>query len=699
MKRLSGITLAILMLLTVLAPIAMAENNTSATIGNGTITDAVEIRGPVYNGTSLTDIIANQGANGAITMNADKFAAFFYDIDNNITTETLSIKAINDTSGRTIGEGGLVYSTTIGQTEYKYTKDADSNTVSAWGSYSVLGFFADKYIPINPNDASKLAKLVLDSDDKYTLKTGNSLDLGSGYSLIVKQVDVNGQKVWIELDYNGQRVDDSIIATDSGDHTWTCKLDKIQDEDNVVVLKVHVNQVFQGAEDSIAQVDGLWLIDFENTIKLTSDEAFGKLDNVALNGKTITIDNKDTFTLTRDSDIEIGNGLYFKVADADALRFYAYKHETSAGTYNIRGTVATGVATWDASNFAGFFYDLKKDVSTESLKVSNLADRTVPENGLTYSTTIENVDYKYTTNADTITLPAWGSYPVIGFMAKEYVPISANDASKLSKLVLDNDDKYTLKAGDNLALGSGYSLQVKQVDIDGKKAWLELAYNGQSVDDAIIDVSTGDHTWQCKIDDVLGTTDVYVMKLHVNQVFQGAESSVVQIDGLWLIDFRNAFEINTDDSFGKFDSVSINGGTITLNNKDSFTLTRDTEKLDINGQGMNFKVADSDELRYYPYIEEIIGNGTTVTTTTNVPSEPSVITPAPVVNEPQNVTENTTENVTAPVVVETPVTTVVETPVEPVANNTTTEPSTPGFGIVPAIIGLLIVVYFVRKNI
>jgi len=51
-------------------------------------------------------------------------------------------------------------------------------------------FFAQKYVPLKPNDASKLAKLVLDSDDKYTLKTGQSLDLGSGYTLQAKQVDV-----------------------------------------------------------------------------------------------------------------------------------------------------------------------------------------------------------------------------------------------------------------------------------------------------------------------------------------------------------------------------------------------------------------------------------------------------------------------------------------------------------------------------
>ncbi len=89
-------------------------------------------------------------------------------------------------------------------------------------TYPVLGFFAEKYVPLKSNDASKLAKLVLDSKDKYTLKTGEKLDLGSGYSLQAKQVDVDGKKVWLELDKDGQYVDDQIVSTDTwSDHTWT----------------------------------------------------------------------------------------------------------------------------------------------------------------------------------------------------------------------------------------------------------------------------------------------------------------------------------------------------------------------------------------------------------------------------------------------------------------------------------------------
>ncbi len=680
MKRFVAVTLATLMLLTVFASAAMADdNNTTSAVST------IEIRGPVYNGSNIADIL-NQN-DGNVTMDANKFAAFYYDLNNNVTTESLSIKNIAGTSGRTIGENGLVYTTTIGQTDYKY---------GDWGNYSVLGFFADKYIPLKYNDASKLAKLVLDSDDKYTLKTGDKLDLGDGYTLEAKQVDVDGKKVWLEFDKDGQYVDDQIVSTDSGDSTWTCKVDNVQGEDNVPVLKVHVNQVFQGAVDSIAQVDGLWLIDYANAIKIDTSDEFGKLNNVAINGPTITINNKDTFTLTRDSDQEIGQGLYFRVADSDALRFYAFKQQTTSGTYDIRGTVVSGEQSynWTSNNFAGFFYDLNKNVGTETLSVSGVSGRTIPKYGLNYSTTIKSVDYKA---SDVFN----GTYPVLGFFAQKYVPLKSNDASKLAKLVLDSDDKYTLKTGDKLDLGDGYTLEAKQVDVDGKKVWLEFDKDGQYVDDQIVSTDSGDGVWTSKIDNVQGEDNVPVLKVHINQVFQGAVDSIAQIDGLWLIDYANAIKIDTSNEFGKLDNVAINGPTITINNKDTFSLTRDSDQE--IGQGMYFKVADSDALRYYPYVQQTLSNGTVATSsgntsidnTTSVNSTTSInntTTPA-VGNETapsDNMTNGTPSAPTTPE--ETPATN------NTTATNTSTKSKTPGFEILPGIIGLLAVVYFVRRN-
>jgi S-layer protein (TIGR01567 family) len=666
MKRFAAVILAALMLLTVFASAASAA----------AVNETLDIRGPVFNGTNLQTI-------GNVSMDATNFAAFFYDIDNNVTTEKLSI---TKGTGNVIAENGLVYETKIASTDFEYEK---------WGNYSVLGFFADKYIPIKNNDASKLAKLVLDSDTKYTLKTGEKLDLGQGYALEAKQVDVDGEEVWLEFSKDGQYIDDEIVNTNTGSGNWTAEVDNVLGEDDVPVLKVHVSQVFQGAVDSIAQIDGLWLIDYANAMEIKSDDEFGDLNDVSLKGDTITISNEDTFTLTKDSDQEIGQGLFFRIADdSNALRFYAFKQITEPGTQEIRGKVAsgTGAQKWDASNFAGFYYDLNDNVATESLSVSGLNNgNVIPENGLTYSTTIENVEPQY---------EKFGKFPVLGFFAEQYVPIKNNDASKLAKLILDSDTKYTLKTGEKLDLGQGYALEAKQVDVDGEEVWLEFSKDGQYIDDEIVNTNTGSGNWTAEVDNVLGEDDVPVLKVHVSQVFQGAVDSIAQIDGLWLIDYANAMEIKSDDEFGDLNDVSLKGDTISISNEDTFTLTRDSEQE--IGQGMYFKVADTptNEIRYYPYVEKVLGNATGNETSTSGPSvKPGAGNATNATNE-TNVTVPPTSGNGSNVTPTTPGETAPGETETTAANNTSKEgDKTPGFtGALLGISGLLAVIYLVRRN-
>jgi S-layer protein (TIGR01567 family) len=655
MKRFAALTLAVLMLLTVFASAASAVPAAK---------DSIEIRGPVYNSSSINDIISTQGDAGAITMDASNFAAFYYDPTDNMTTESLSIKNVAGNSGNVIGEHGLVYQTTIQPVAFKY---------AAWGNYNVLRLFEDKFVPLKSSDASKLTKLVVDSKDKFPIKIGESKDLGQNYSLLAKQVNIDGKKVWLELDKDGQHVADQIITLDGVDQTWTYKA-SVLGLDDVPVLKVHINQVFQGTSDTIVQIDGLWLIDYANAMTINIDE-FGKLNDLSINGASLLISNKDSFVMPRDSKQAIGHGLYFRIADtpSNMIRFYAFKQVTDPGTYQIRGQVVSNPQDflWSASNFAGFFYyDLNEDITTESLSVSGISGRVIPVNGLKYSTTIKNVPYKYTN---------WGAYPVVGLFGEKYVALSPTDASKLTKLVVDSKDKFTVKLGENKDIGQNYSLQAKQVNVEGTKVWLELDKDGQHVADQIIQLA-GDGSWTYKAS-VLGLDDVPVLKIHLNQVFQGTSDTIVQMDGLWFVDYANAMKISTNDEFGNLNAVSINGPTLNIQNKDIFTLAKGSTKE--IGQGMSFKVLDSDRLVYYPFVEQtlgIIGNKTTVTTTTNAT--------VPGVNASVNQTNVTTvpaENV--PVANETTA-----------ANATKEEKKTPGFGVVLGITGLLAVVYFVRRN-
>jgi S-layer protein (TIGR01567 family) len=576
---------------------------TTITVEKIPINDSLEVRGIVYDGSNIDNIIDTYGDGTTLTINATQFSAFYYDIDNNVATETLSIRDVSGTEGNVIGEGGIVYQTTIQKVPYEY-----ENLAAGWDTYPVLGLFGEQYIPINSYKADKFAKLILDSDDKHIVKTGETLDLGKGYAVKVKQIDIDSSKVWLEFTRDGELIDNEILSVISGsDNTWEVQLDGIQGENGVAVFRVHVNQIFQGEVDSIAQIEGLWLIDYANATVIEPDDEFGALNDVSLNGDTLAISNADTFTLTRNSYQEIASGLYFKVADtaSNVLRFYVMKELTEPGIYEIRGQVAsgTGYYRWDATNFAGFYYDLNDNIETESLRVSDIYANMILEGGLVYSATIQNVDYEYSNTA-----AGWDQYPVIGFFGEQYIPINPNRADKLAKLVLDSDDKYTIGTGETLDLGEGYAIEVKQIDVNGSRVWLEFTRDGEYVDDEIVLVDgNGSSTWDVELDNIQGEYDVVVLRVHVDQFFQGEVNSIVQIEGLWLIDYANAMTIESDDEFGVLNDVSLNDDTLTISNENIFTLTRGNQ-VEI-GQGMYFKVADtpSSELRYYPFVERVIG--------------------------------------------------------------------------------------------
>ncbi|HII02616.1 TPA: PGF-CTERM sorting domain-containing protein, partial [Methanosarcinaceae archaeon] len=604
MKRFAVASLAVFMLLTAFAPAANAQ-------------DVIEVRSSVFNGTDIDDIIDTYGNGTILPIDGSRFPIFYYDIDDNVSTEIVLIVDVPGTENNIIGEGGLIYITTIQPISYEY-----QNPAAGWDNYSLIGFGARMAVPLKPDRADKFARLVLDSDDKYTLRTGETLELGQGYSLEAKQVDVNGDKVWLQFNRDGEYVDDEIISVAGGNatgNTWDVELDDIEDEDDVVVLRVHVNQVFQGAVDSIAQIEGLWLIDYANARTIESDDEFGELDDVAILGPALKLTNEDTITLTRDGTDKILENVSFRTADtgSDVLRFHLIKEIKEPGIHVIAGAASFGPGnfTWDASSFAGFFYDLDDNVETESLSVSNIIDgNVIPEGKLVYETRIEKVDYEYF-NVD----EGWGQYPVIGFFAQEYVPLKENSADKLSKLVLDSDDKYTLRTGEILELGENYSIEAKQVDVDGEKVWLEFTRDGEFVDDEIISVTgsnTTGRTWEVELDDIEDEDDVIVLKVHVNQVFQGAVDSIAQIEGIWLIDYANAMTIESDDEFGKLDDVSIQGDTLSISNENTFTLSLDSEEE--IAEGMFFKIGDTpvEELRYFPFVVRILGE---VNVTTGLP--------------------------------------------------------------------------------
>jgi S-layer protein (TIGR01567 family) len=284
----------------------------------------VEVRSSVY------DLSDNPGAQ-VITITPTDFAGFWYDIDSGLSSEQMTVSFASNTT-RTIVADALVYSTSIQQTDYDADFDDEpgsSNTANT--TFPVIGLFAEKYVPLDDDEADELVKLLLDNDDKYTLRTGSALQLANGYALTAKQIDVEGNKVWMEFTKDGDFIEDEVLDVSNGAVTWTYDAD-VGDKEDVIVFRAHITQVFQGQVDSLAIVEGLWLIDYENVMKIEDDDKFGKLEVTGISGSTINMESSSAITLSKGKDISLAENMYFKVADnSSALRYYPFVKLTIAG--------------------------------------------------------------------------------------------------------------------------------------------------------------------------------------------------------------------------------------------------------------------------------------------------------------------------------------------------------------------------------
>ncbi|AGB50279.1 S-layer-related duplication domain protein [Methanomethylovorans hollandica DSM 15978] len=252
------------------------------------------------------------------------FEGFYYNIDEGIGTEKLEITEL---SGRTIDDGNLVYTSTPEDVSFEYDD---------WGDFEVIGFMADKYFAGYPkndftNEVSlvsqgQLSKVLLDKSDKTSLVSGSSLVLEEGYALSIVEVDVNGDTVYIRLTKDGDQIDDDIISSDA---TYAYKMN-VGDVDDVPVIAVHFQDVFQGTESSAVFVDGIFQISDEY-VSVESGEAFGEMEVTGISETGITMENEDSISLSRDKEVSVMGDIKFKVADDSTVRFYPFVEvETAA---------------------------------------------------------------------------------------------------------------------------------------------------------------------------------------------------------------------------------------------------------------------------------------------------------------------------------------------------------------------------------
>jgi S-layer protein (TIGR01567 family) len=568
-------------------------------VGSDTATETITVHSKTYyTGDRIWDENANQSVDKYI-WDAKSFSGFFYDLESGLSSENMTIYNIDGS----LGEGDIVYQTRPVETDFE---------LSAWGSYQVIGFMAEKYFAgytdetdidnvdeVSMLSSGQLSKILIDSDEEDSISSGSSLELEEGYELNIVEVDVDGDSVYVTLTKEGDQLDTGVV--ESGDD-YVYK-DDLGDADDVIIVAVHIDYVFSGHESNAVFIDGIFQIS-DDYVDLDDGETYDEMEITSLSDEMIEMENEGTISLSKGDDINLMGSINLIVADDDDLRFAPYVDMSDPGTYELRGTVAEGsdLLTWTPLNFEGFYYDIDEGIQTEKLELTDISGRTIDDGDLVYTSTADSVDFERS---------GWGQFQVIGFMAKKYFAgysedtdidgvddISLISNGMLAEVLIDDDDEASITSGRSLELEEGYALDIVEVDIDGDSVYIELTKDGDEVDTGVIEA---DSDYVYEIDDYGDADDVPLIIIHFNNVFSGPESNAVFVEGIFQIS-DDYIELEDGETYDEMEITSYSDNSIVMKNEDSISLGTDDD-ITLMGE-VGIRVADSSTLRYYPYVEE-----------------------------------------------------------------------------------------------
>ncbi len=298
-----------------------------------------------------------------VTWDSYTFPGFYYDIDNDIGTETLTFRlsdisqdwasAVLSDQPDVNGNRGAVYTTEALPVDFSFGQ---------WGQYEEIGFLGGDYFAAYDSNATEdmnatgrsvpflydksdnrnlmangqISEILIDDDTEQTFNSSNPLELEEGYNLSIKNIDADSNKVYVELSKNSQVVDSKVIQpsienANIGDETYYYKKD-LGNTKGMVNIAVHFKNVFGNANSNIATVDGVFQISDTST-SITTGQQYDKMSIRSVDPATMTIvmDNKDNpITLSKDKDITLMDDIHIRTADQDEtsadnpLRYYLY---------------------------------------------------------------------------------------------------------------------------------------------------------------------------------------------------------------------------------------------------------------------------------------------------------------------------------------------------------------------------------------
>ena len=480
-------------------------------------------------------------------------------------------------------------------------------------------------------------------DDIKTLVVGEQWDLGGGYALEAKDVDLEGDKVWLYLYKDGSKLDDEVINTGSSNleyrvYTYT--------EGGVLIFSCYVPAVFRGTCSSVVQVKDVFLIgdQFSGDYGFLLDDcwigsAWDLSEDYSIAAKDVAFDGDkarivllkngavvDERILTEESEVPVDSDCRYSyvkdeteiinatlkaafcgdILNAVELVEVHQRSETSGSilinneSHLFKSADPTGIP-WD---LADCYVLTMKDVGFNDKVFLELSknDAIMKETILNESST-----FTYTTDVGGINCVVDRVFRgKLGDMVKL---TNVNQYSETGRKLIDHGSKTFATAnptGDVWNLCEGYSLDAKDVDLDGNKVWLSLSKNDVVVTDVIANSGGwGDADSWFKY---YNSNGALVFSAYVDVVYYDTEYDTVQL--MYVTQYSDV-DGSVLMMFGEGDKKTLHAGSATT------ILPSISTPLDgqifVEGDAITFNASAADGTAPYTYTwyedGSIIGTG------------------------------------------------------------------------------------------
>jgi|GEM_PF-868551 len=557
------------------------------------------------------------GENLTFTWTNENFDGFYYDAKSRTGKESLTI-TLDNLEDRSIPKVGLVYSTTVETVTARYRP---------FGEYAVIGFMGSKYLAGYPEgksnitaksgiDLGRLYKILIDDDTSYSLVMGSNLTLSEGYVLEIIDVNVTGACVILSLKNDEIKLYSSTRKVETGKNY-------IYEGPEGKLIAVHIDSVYEGKENASVAINGIFQVSQYETLVRKGDNPFGVMWVTNISDNTITMKNSAGIVELKPGQIiNIINNIKLKVANSNTLRLHLYKYWDSEKIEHRGATGSNNFMAWDGLNYAGFLYDADSGNYSESLVITNMTGRRIPEGGLTYIINMDrltytnymaSVPYPVTkindkkqpgTNWSYVTFKLGGSMYIVnskiaGILTAQGVTYYDRKTLLVRPEWFEGNDKLvpgldTFNLGmDTWELGEGYSLTVKFIDPGSwpRKARLVLSRNGVDLEDECL--SSGNVYRYFSPEE----TENPKLITYFYAAYSGSTVDMIELRNTWFVS-DNVTQIKEGERLGVFNITVVGPDRVVLKNMEPIELKAGSS-INLLGN-LSFFVENSDELRFYP---------------------------------------------------------------------------------------------------